>query len=125
MGTMNVVNDNVNESILSEIQSQWMNAETEKLKYKKLYEKERSKVNEYRMKSEGAMQKFEKCEIELSVSRHEFEELQQKHEVMEEVYLKLKQDLTRMMDRYSKMEYEHSKMQHALQMRDQQTDNKD
>ena len=62
---------------------------------------------------------IEKSEIELSIARHQYEELQQKHEVMEEVYMKLKQDLTKMMDRYSKLEFEYEKLQQKLRQKDQ------
>eukprot|EP01083_Nonionella_stella_P163314 537170_1 len=95
---------------VNDMEKQWMLAETEKANYKKMYEKEKVRVNHYRSKTDSVNQKYEKAEIELSIARHELEELRSKYEVMEEVYAKLKQDLTRMMDRYSKLEVEHDRM---------------
>jgi len=110
----NTNKNGMNGSILSQIQKDWINAEAEKLNYKKLYEKERMRSNEYKSATNAANKKYEKSELELSVVRNEYEELQQKYEVMEEVYIKLKQDLTRTMDRYSKLEYEHEGIRKKL-----------
>eukprot|EP01084_Bolivina_argentea_P072038 130848_1 len=110
----NISIENTNKNIVSDFKNQWMLAETEKLNYKKLYEKEKSRVNHYKSKTSSAYKKYEKSEMELSITKHNFEELQQKYEVMEHAYKKLKQDLNKMMNRYEKLEIEYEKIQNTL-----------
>ena len=103
-----------NDSILSEIQKEWEQAEADKIKYQKMYEKEKQRVANYKSQTVSAFEKSEKADIELNSVRNQFEALQQKHEVMEEVYIKLRQDLTSMMDKYGKLEYEYNKIKNKL-----------
>merc|ERR1712228_713817 len=105
------------DSIVSQMQGEWEQTKADKMQYKKMYEKEKQRVSNYKNRTVSAFEKSEKTNIELNSVRNQFEALQQKHEVMEEVYIKLRQDLTAMMDKYGRLEYEYNKIKNKLKKR--------
>jgi len=100
------------------VMKEWEQTKADKFKY----EKEVQRVANYKKQTVAAFEKSEKTEIELHSVANQFEALQQKHEVMEEVYIKLRRDLTAMMDKYGKLEYEYNKCKLKLKQVREQND---
>lgn len=88
------------DEIFETLKQQWMYAENEKIAYKKLYEKCKKKLNVCNNELRNVKRECQKSEAEIAYVQSEFSDLQLKYEVMEEVSIKLRHDLSHIHDEY-------------------------